>query len=240
MFPGNEIQRKWRNIRDNFRKELQLQKKGTSGQGARKRRKYIYFDRLLFLLPILQERETSGNVTPPPSANESEPQDVTRTEMGEGSHTTNVRQQKKRSKKPTYEESLLKIIEEKSRDIDEDKSFLLSLVPSFKKLNDEQKFVVKMEFLNVLRRVTFGQPPHHVSSPPQLQSSNNILQYSNLPGPSAHASYIGTLPSPHNQSIQFTPSPQHSASTNSSIPGAHMSPSAGNCLSPDSELYDLQ
>jgi len=123
LFPGNEIQRKWRNIRDNFRKELQLQKKGTSGQGARKRRKYIYFDRLLFLLPILQERETSGNVTPPPSANESEPQDVTRTEMGEGSHTTNVRQQKKRSKKPTYEESLLKIIEEKSRDIDEDKSF---------------------------------------------------------------------------------------------------------------------
>jgi len=108
LFPGNEIQRKWRNIRDNFRKELQLQKKGTSGQGARKRRKYIYFDRLLFLLPILQERETSGNVTPPPSANESEPQDVTRTEMGEGSHTTNVRQQKKRSKKPTYEESLLK------------------------------------------------------------------------------------------------------------------------------------
>jgi len=123
LFPGNEIQRKWRNIRDNFRKELQLQKKGTSGQGARKRRKYIYFDRLLFLLPILQERETSGNVTPPPSANESEPQDVTRTEMGEGSHTTNVRQQKKRSKKPTYEESLLKIIEEKSRDIDEGKSF---------------------------------------------------------------------------------------------------------------------
>jgi hypothetical protein len=90
LLPGNEIQLKWQNIHNNFRKELQLQKKGTSGQGARKRRKYIYFDVLLFLLPIMQQRDTSGNVTPPPSANESEPQEITAgTEMGEGSHATN-------------------------------------------------------------------------------------------------------------------------------------------------------
>ena len=202
----------------------------TSGQGASKRRKYIYFDQLLFLLPIMQQRDTSGNITPPPSANESEPQHITTgNEMGEGSHATNAtyyRQQKKRSK-TTYEESLLEITEEKSRDdIDEDKSFLISLVPSFKKLNDEEKFVAKVEFLIVMRRITFCQPPYHVSCPPQSHS------YSNLPGPSAHTSYIGTLPSveipsgthhkvcndfqhQHNQSIQnpyseFTPGPQHS------------------------------
>ena len=171
--------------------------------------------------------------------------------MGEGSRAKNAtynRQQKKRSK-TTYEECLLEIIKEKSRDdIDEDKSFLISLVPSFKKLNDEQKFVAKVEFLNVMRRLTFCQPPYHVSSPPQFQS------YSNLSGPSAHTPYIGTLPSvkipsgthqkffsdfqhQHNQSIQilyseFTPSPQHSTSTNSSTPLAHMSPSDGNSLSP--------
>ena len=73
--------------------------------------------------------------------------------------------------------------------------------------------------------MTFCEPPYHVSNPPRFQS------YSNLPGPSAHISYIGTLttvkiPSgthhkvcndfqhQHNQSIQkpyfeFTPSPQH-------------------------------
>jgi len=158
----------------------------------------------------------------------------------------------------TYEESLLEIIKEKCRDDnDEDKSFLMYLVPSFKKLNDEQKFLAKVEFLNVMRRVTFCQPPYHVSSPPQFQS------YSNLPGPSAHTSYIGTLPSiktlsgthhnvcndfqhQHNQSIQntyseFTPSPQHSTSTNSSTTIARMSPSDGNSLSTltDSELYEL-
>ena len=103
--------------------------------------------------------------------------------MGECSHAKNATyysQQKKRSK-TTYEESLLEIIKEKSRDdIDEDKSFLISLVPSFKKLNDEQKFEAKVEFLNVTRRITFCQPPCHGSSQPQFHS------YSNLPGPSAH------------------------------------------------------
>jgi hypothetical protein len=110
----------------------------------------------------MQQRDTSGNITPPPSANESEPQDITTgTEMGEGSHATNgtyYRQQKKRSK-PTYEESLLKLIEEKSRDdIDEDKYFLMSLVPSYKKLNEQLKFVAKVEFINVMRRKTEHGP----------------------------------------------------------------------------------
>ena len=129
----------------------------------------------------MQQRDTSGNITSPPSASESGPQGMAENEIGEGSshaHTTYYRQQKKRSK-PTYEEYLLEVIKEKSReDIDEEKSFLMSLVPSFKKLNDEQKFVAKVEFLNVMRRITLCQPPYHVSSPPQLQS------YSIQPGPS--------------------------------------------------------
>jgi hypothetical protein len=102
----------------------------------------------------MQQRDTSGNITPPPSANEIEPQDITTgNEMGEGSHektATYYRQQKKRSK-TTYEESLWKTIKENSRDdMDEDKSFLMSLVRSFKSLNDEQKFVAKVEFINVM------------------------------------------------------------------------------------------
>jgi hypothetical protein len=84
----------------------------------------------------------------------------------------------------------LEIVKEKSRDdIYEDKSFLMSLVPSFKKLNDGQKFVAKVEYLNVMRRITFCQPPYYVRNPPQFRS------YSKLPGPPAHTSYTGALPS---------------------------------------------
>jgi hypothetical protein len=130
------------------------------------------------------QRYTSGNITPPPSANESEVEDTkTGNEMGERSHAkdaTYYRQQKKRSK-TTYKESLLEIIQEKSRDdIDEDKSFLMSLVPSIKKLNDEQKFIANVEFLNIVRRITFCQTLYNVTNPPQF------LSYSNLPGPCAH------------------------------------------------------
>ena len=65
------------------------------------------------------QRDTSRNITPPPSANESEPEDITTgNEMREGSHAKNATycgQQKKRSK-TTYEESLLEIIKEKRTD----------------------------------------------------------------------------------------------------------------------------
>jgi hypothetical protein len=115
LLPGNEIQHKWRNIRDHFQKELQLQKNVTSGQGARKGRKYINFDKLLFFLPIMRERDTSGNITPPQSVNESEGEDImTGNQVGERSPAEDAtyRQQKKCSK--TYEESLLEITKAKS------------------------------------------------------------------------------------------------------------------------------
>jgi len=76
------------------------------------------------------QRDTSGNITPPSSVNESETQDITTgNKVGEGSHAKNAtyyKQQKKRSK-TMYEESLLEIIKEKSRDdIDEDIFFNVS------------------------------------------------------------------------------------------------------------------
>ena len=107
----------------------------------------------------MQQRDTLGNITPPPRVNESGAQDLTPENQAEEPSHSAYKQQKKRSK-ISYEESLLEIIKEKSRDeTDENKSFLISLVPSFKKLNDEQKFTAKVEFLNVLRRITFCQPP---------------------------------------------------------------------------------
>jgi hypothetical protein len=88
-FPGNEFQRKWEHISDNFRNETQLQKKVASGQAAIKRCKCICCKQ--FLLPTMQERGTSGSVNPPPSVNENEAQDVTTEHrVEEGSHAKDV------------------------------------------------------------------------------------------------------------------------------------------------------
>jgi hypothetical protein len=56
----------------------------------------------------------------------------------------------------------------------------MSLVPSLKKLNDGQKFIAKVEFLNITRHIKFCPPLCHVTNP------HHFLSYSNLPGLSSH------------------------------------------------------
>jgi len=59
---GKEIQARWKNLRKCFKRELDSQHNATSGEGSRKRRKYLYFDQLLFLLPHTEDRETRSNL----------------------------------------------------------------------------------------------------------------------------------------------------------------------------------
>lgn len=56
---GKMCKARWNNIRDNYRKSI---KKTTSGQAAKKLKKYKFDDQLQFLKPHLQERETMGNI----------------------------------------------------------------------------------------------------------------------------------------------------------------------------------
>jgi len=55
---GKICKARWNNIRDNYRKSI----KKTSGQAAKKLKKYKFDDQLQFLKPHLQERETMGNI----------------------------------------------------------------------------------------------------------------------------------------------------------------------------------
>lgn len=50
-------------MRTCFKKEWNAQKDMKSGQAAKKRKKYEYFDQLLFLLPTIQERSTVTNIS---------------------------------------------------------------------------------------------------------------------------------------------------------------------------------
>ncbi|XP_018375138.1 PREDICTED: uncharacterized protein LOC108768929 [Trachymyrmex cornetzi] len=63
---------KWRNIRDYFMKELKLQKSHKSGPAGRKRKKYMYFDRLLFLMPTVENKRMSTSINLPCKSEESE------------------------------------------------------------------------------------------------------------------------------------------------------------------------
>nr|CAD7441566.1 unnamed protein product [Timema bartmani] len=144
---GREIQQRWRNLRTCFKRELNEQKKGKSGQAATKRRKYVYFDQLLFLLPTIEDRETVSNISSIRGEAEENENDNRDDEEG----NSNIKRAHPSDKR--------------SEEIDEDKSFLLSFVPSFKKLNADQKFEAKVEFLRVMRRIEKGQPSTKPSTP---------------------------------------------------------------------------
>ena len=104
-----EVQKKWHSLRNCFARELRLQKEMKSGQGAKKRRKYIYFEKLFFLLPSVENREHSGNLNVRSSLSDTETESEVACEEATGERRREYeRQRKPATQKETYEESLLK------------------------------------------------------------------------------------------------------------------------------------
>jgi hypothetical protein len=107
----------------------------------------MYFEQMPFLIPQTPDRTTSSNYSPMTVSNGEEDTDERlEDEQGStgGTSETYTCQKKQRgsntSRKINYEQQLLlNVLKEKSEHTDEDKTFLLSLAPGFKKLNDDQK-----------------------------------------------------------------------------------------------------
>lgn len=167
-YTGAEVQQKWLNLRTCFSRELKAQKT-TSGQAAKKRRKYRYFDKLLFLKSSLAERPTDGNL----DSTAAEDEDETETSDAMGSNVP-IRQNtrnKKVNSGSKFEESLLNILKD---DLDEDKHFALSLVPTLQSMTDDEKFQAKIEILQVCRRIKANR--QHTQSSVTLPSQNIFSQ----------------------------------------------------------------
>jgi hypothetical protein len=146
-------------MRDCFRREFHLQKETKAGEPGTKRRKYTYFEQMLYLIPQTQDRVSSSNYSPMTVSNGDEDTDEWR-ENEEGSNDGTVKNytcrkkhsERNTSRKINYEQQLLDIPKEMSEHTHEDKTFLLSPVPGFKKLDDDQKCWAKMEMLGIMRR----------------------------------------------------------------------------------------
>nr|CAD7264762.1 unnamed protein product [Timema shepardi] len=170
---GKEMQTKWKSIRDHFTKELKM-KKPTKN---RKKRKYIYFDNLQFLIPIVESRPKHSNATLTTNSTELqklEPQETepllwkslqgTSTEDITGNHTRkeasalkrkrchqedSVEAVKEFSKILSYSSALQR--EESQSDSTGNKAFLMSLLPLMNRLNDEEAMSVRMQMMEVVR-----------------------------------------------------------------------------------------
>ncbi|XP_052755401.1 uncharacterized protein LOC113513401 [Galleria mellonella] len=118
-----DLTKRWRNLKDTFKKQLS-EKKSKSGQ--LKKKKYVYFKHLSFLLPHIAANDGSQEESQPRHGNTQDGTD------SEGQSTTSYACE---------------------QHIDEDKHFLLSLVPSFKRMTDEEKLTAKVDILNVIKSV---------------------------------------------------------------------------------------
>jgi len=91
-------------MRTCFKGEGDAQENATSGEGSRKR-KYPYFDQLLFLVPHLEDRETQSKL----STQRNEDEEEGNSSQGEeNERPRNVRKMKQTE--ISYEESLLHIL----------------------------------------------------------------------------------------------------------------------------------
>ncbi|XP_069615743.1 trifunctional purine biosynthetic protein adenosine-3-like [Ranitomeya imitator] len=66
-----DVMRRWRSIRDQYRRERQQRARSGSAAPAKKR-KYIYYDRLSFLDPSMDLRPTQSNLTERETGSDSE------------------------------------------------------------------------------------------------------------------------------------------------------------------------
>ncbi|XP_035828377.1 uncharacterized protein LOC118478591 [Aplysia californica] len=163
---GREIQQRWTNLRRCFLWELREQKKSRSEQAAKRRRKYIYFDQLLFLLPTIEQRGTVSNSQPyedeiiaEPTETTEPPGDVAKEPLASTSAACNTApktfKRKHSSSDTSYEQKLLDILRERAdkvEEIDEDKSFLLSFLPAVRRMSSEAKFKAKLEVLKIMHK----------------------------------------------------------------------------------------
>jgi hypothetical protein len=114
-----KIQRKWKNLRVCFKRELDAQNNATSGEGRRKLRQYLYFGQLSFLLTHSEDCAKRSNLSTQSNENEEE---ANSSQEEESELPRNVRQKKQTT--ISYEESLLQILRQKKIediDVDEEK-----------------------------------------------------------------------------------------------------------------------
>lgn len=207
---------KWKNIKDNFRKTFQIEKTQKSGSSYATKKKYYYYDQLSFLLPVFAERNLSSSLAPSVSvvdernteddmSSNSQVESPTLPGSAESLRNENldsdttgtpVSSVKKRKTKNTVQEKLLQILSKRENvemkaDEDDDRMFLLSLLPTLKRIPSDKRMRARIELMQVLDRynsnselqTTFQQPYTYYSQgyPSTSQQGNMYNVYTSIP-----------------------------------------------------------
>ncbi|KAI4462650.1 madf domain transcription factor [Holotrichia oblita] len=168
-YKARELQKRWHNLRTCYNREYKKEKKEELLQipqaVRRRRRKYVYYNDLSFLQQFQGHkrftRETSSEIEmETQQEGESDLQKtITRSNNSTPVDTSEDMSPPPNIKSETYEMPLLEdtdMIERRNdyyEEIDEDRYFLLSLLPAFRRFTEDQKYAARIEIMQAMRRV---------------------------------------------------------------------------------------
>ncbi|XP_049310807.1 uncharacterized protein LOC125778221 [Bactrocera dorsalis] len=224
-----DLKKKWKYLRDQFRCEVRKIPTPKSGDAASQiTSSWPYFNSLLFLKDQMKYRNLSGNLkassvkaTQEEVEYEGEIEDILNTSQVEETRdlcdndefSCEVPSKKKNISNSTaqlleIEKRKLALLENKKMEkktvLDEDEAFFVTLLPHIRKLDPENKFLCRMEMQNVLYKYVYAK----VQNMPTL--SNETSRFAPLSSPisvSSESYQINSLDlstTPCFQPISFT------------------------------------
>ncbi|XP_025202418.1 uncharacterized protein LOC112599647 [Melanaphis sacchari] len=177
----SDVKKKWTNIKDSFVKDVKGNKQRKSQCLPEHRKKYYLFDHLQFLLPFIQDSNSGGRS----EHGGSEPvqrKKIRKNTFGEGSSRnsqpevmikcsvapeTAGRQETLQPDVQQHADLLNNVAGKTAADtlcqLDGDLSFMVSLLPTIKSMNEKQKINFKIGILQLVSRIKFGEILHHPS-----------------------------------------------------------------------------
>ncbi|XP_060864621.1 uncharacterized protein LOC132940846 [Metopolophium dirhodum] len=169
---GATLQKKWKNLRDNYVRESKKCKTVKSGSGASKKSTYIHFERLRFLQKSIEKNITESSFCANDENSKRSADTNDENEAFKSPNNIQYRSTKKLKLSPADEHfaNLLersiaqKQVPEKHED-DEDKLFCLSLLKNIKKVPETKRLKLKIDIYNLILQNQIISPPSRYHSP---------------------------------------------------------------------------
>jgi len=171
-----DVKKKWTNIKDSFVKDVKGNKPRKSLRFPEHRKKYYLFDHLQFLIPFIQDTKTGGGGR---SAEDGAGKPGSKkmrknTLHGEGSsrNTLSMAAAPPSETAPKIPETLQSDVQQHADllnkfagktaadalcQLDGDLSFMVSLLPTIKSMNEKQKINFKIGILQLVSRIKFDE-----------------------------------------------------------------------------------
>ncbi|XP_049807091.1 uncharacterized protein LOC126249482 [Schistocerca nitens] len=181
----DKVQTRWKTARDAYFKSLTRIKQTRSGSAATKRPKYIYHEQLHFLdhlrvaptesnfdsVSVVQDNLYNNNALAENSRDEPSEEQTDDVRLNFNTEKQSF-QRKRPIKNTTFEDNLLTLLKDgKEKEEDDDRAIFVSLLPSVKTLNIDQKLLFRTQVLQLLMSIKHTNQANLNIHPPAPISS---------------------------------------------------------------------